>query len=89
MSILNDELEERYPIEEGDSIVISREQLALQLRRAYRAGATRDYRRTARGHSELMKMCGLLQESRLVPDGTDFEAVVRTVLDGRSKTITR
>lgn len=89
MSILNDELEERYPIEEGDSIVISREQLSLQLRRAYRAGATRDYRRTAHGHSELMKVCGILQESRLIPDGTDLEAVVRTVLDGRNKTITR
>ena len=43
MSILNEELEERYPIEEGDCITLTREQLALQLRRAYKAGATRDY----------------------------------------------
>lgn len=42
MSILNEELEERYPIEEGDCITLTREQLALQLRRAYKAGATRD-----------------------------------------------
>lgn len=44
MSILNEELEERYPIEEGDCITLTREQLALQLRRAYKAGATRDYK---------------------------------------------
>lgn len=49
MSILNEELEERYPIEEGDCITLTREQLALQLRRAYKAGATRDYKRTRTG----------------------------------------
>lgn len=89
MSILNEELEERYPSEEGDQIVISREQLALQLRRAYKAGATRDYRRTAHGHSELLKVCGMLQESHLLPEDTDFEDVVRTVSDARIKAITK
>lgn len=29
MSILNEELEERYPIEEGDCITLTREQLAV------------------------------------------------------------
>lgn len=88
MSILNEELEERYPIEEGECITLTREQLALQLRRAYKAGATRDFRRTAHGNSELMKVCGMLYDSRLLPEDTDFEDVVRTVLDGRLKTIT-
>lgn len=32
VSILNEELEERYPIEEGECITLTREQLALQLR---------------------------------------------------------
>lgn len=88
MSILNEELEERYPIEEGDCITLTREQLALQLRRAYKAGATRDYKRTPHGHTELVKVCGILQESRLLPEDTDFEAVVETVLDTRVKAIT-
>lgn len=88
MSILTEELEERYPIEEGECITLTREQLALQLRRAYKAGATRDFRRTAHGHSELLKVCSILQESRLLSDGTDVEDVVRTVLDGRLETIT-
>lgn len=88
MSILNEELEERYPIEEGECITLTREQLALQLRRAYKAGATRDFRRTAHGNSELLKVCSILQESRLLSDGTDVEGVVRTVLDGRLETIT-
>lgn len=56
MSILNEELEERYPIEEGDCITLTREQLALQLRRAYKAGATRDYKRTPHGHTELVEL---------------------------------
>lgn len=89
MSILNEELEERYPIEEGDFITLTREQLALQLRRAYKAGATRDYKRTPHGHTELLKIIGTLQDSHLLPDGTDFEDVVRTVLDGRVKAITK
>lgn len=89
MSILNEELEERYPIEEGDCITLTREQLALQLRRAYKAGATRDYKRAPHGHTELLKIIGILQDSRLLPDNTDFEDVVRTVLDGRVKAITR
>ena len=88
MSILNEELEERYPIEEGDCITLTREQLALHMRRAYKAGATRDFRRTAHGHSELMKVCGMLYNSRLLPEDTDFEEVVKTVLDGRLETIT-
>lgn len=54
MSIINEELEDRYPIEEGDRITLTREQLALQLRRAYKAGATRDFTRTPHGHSELV-----------------------------------
>ena len=86
MSILNEELEERYPIEEGDCITLTRERLALQ--RAYKAGATRDYKRTPHGHTELVKVCGILQESRLLPEDTDFEAVVETVLDTRVKAIT-
>lgn len=90
MSIINEELEDRYPIEEGgDRITLTREQLALQLRRAYKAGATRDYKRTAHGHSELLKVCGILQESHLLPENTDFESVVRTVSDARVKVITR
>ena len=89
MSILNEELEERYPIEEGDCITLTRDQLALQLRRAYKAGATRDYKRTPHGHTELLKIIGILQDSRLLPDNTDFEDVVRTVLDGRVKAITK
>lgn len=71
MSILNEELEERYPIEEGDCITLTREQLALQLRRAYKAGATRDYKRTPHGHTELVEIIGNLQDSHLLPDGTD------------------
>ncbi len=59
MSILNEELEERYPIEEGDCITLTREQLALQLRRAYKAGATRDYKRTPHGHTELVEIIRL------------------------------
>lgn len=89
MSILNEELEERYPIEEGDCITLTREQLALQLRRAYKAGATRDYKRTPHGHTELVEIIGNLQDSHLLPDGTDFEDVVRTVLDGRVKAVTK
>lgn len=36
-----------------------------------------------------MKIIGTLQDSHLLPDGTDFEDVVRTVLDGRVKAITK
>lgn len=89
MSIINEELEDRYPIEEGDRITLTREQLALQLRRAYKAGATRDFTRTPHGHSELLKVCGMLLDSHLLPEGTDFEDVVRTVSDARVKAITR
>lgn len=42
MSILDDELEERYPIEQGDiTPLIDRTQLALMQRANYKAGAKR------------------------------------------------
>lgn len=89
MSILEDELEERYPIEDGDTITMTRSQLALQLRRAYKAGAMRDYTRTPQGVKEFNAICSALHEKRLLPDDADFEAIVDSVIEGRMRAITR
>lgn len=89
MSILEDELEERYPLEGDDTITMTRSQLALQLRRAYKAGATRDYTRTPQGVKEFDAICSALHEKRLLPDDADFEAIVDSVIEGRMRAITR
>ena len=88
MSILSDEMEDRYPIDGTEDVTISREQLALQLRRAYKAGATRDYTRTPQGVAEFNKVCGALFDSRLLPEDADFEAIVSVVLNARVKAVT-
>ena len=87
MSILEDELEERYPIEDGDGITMTRSQLAFQLRSAYRAGATRDHRRTPQGRKELQSTCAALRDAGLLPDDADLEAIVSSVLEGRTRAI--
>lgn len=78
MSILTEELEERYPIEQGDiTPLIDRTQLALMQQANYKAGAKR-----ARTHRELDAMAdALLQYTGPRWPRSSTVDIIRDILD--------